>query len=42
MHIDRLRQVKPTLKIEAPKKPVHVKQNYKKELQNLGKLQNSH
>lgn len=38
MHIDRLRQIKPTIQITAPKKPQHMKQNYKKELQNLERM----
>jgi hypothetical protein len=32
MHIERLRTIKPTIQISAPKKPTHIKQNYKKEL----------
>lgn len=34
-HIDRLRQIKPTITIKAPKKPNHVFTNYKREMQNL-------
>jgi hypothetical protein len=37
IHIERLRQSKPTIAISAPKKPVHMTHNMKKELQNLGK-----
>ena len=39
MHIERLKSIKPTISISAPKKPSHIKQNFKKELQNLGKFQ---
>lgn len=38
MHIERLRQVKPTISIREPKKLGHMQVNYKKEMQNLGKL----
>ena len=38
MHIERLRRAQPTLHIAPPKKPQHLKQNLKKELNNLGKL----
>lgn len=38
MHIERLRQVKPTIYTrEQPKKLGHMQVNYKKEMQNLGK-----
>jgi hypothetical protein len=37
MHIERLRQVKPTISIREPKKLGHMQVNYKKEMQNLGK-----
>ena len=38
MHIERLRQIKPTISINRPKKPSHLKTNAKREMQNLGKL----
>lgn len=37
MHIERLRQVRPTISIKKPKVPSHMKQNLKKEMSNLGK-----
>ncbi len=37
MHIERLRQVKPTLSINAPKRQQHLTQNLKRELSHLGK-----
>ena len=36
MHIERLRQIKPTMQITKPKKPSHLKTNAKREMQNLG------
>ena len=38
MHIERLRQIKPTITITGPKKPSHLKTNAKREMTNLGKL----
>ena len=38
MHIERLRQVKPTLSINAPKRQQHLTQNLKRELSHLGKF----
>jgi hypothetical protein len=37
MHIERLRQIKPTISITQPKKPSHLKTNAKREMTNLGK-----
>lgn len=37
MHIERLRAIKPTITINKPKKPSHLKTNAKREMQNLGK-----
>lgn len=38
MHIERLRQIKPTISITRPKKPSHLKTNAKREMLNLGTL----
>ena len=37
LHIERLRQIKPTITISRPKKQLHLKTNAKREMQNLGK-----
>ncbi len=37
MHIERLKNVKSSLDMEKPKKPIFIKHNFKKELTNLGK-----
>ena len=37
MHIERLRQIKPVISINRPKKPSHLKTNAKREMQNLGR-----
>ena len=38
MHIERLRQIKPTMQITKPRKASHLKTNAKREMQNLGEL----
>ena len=36
MHIEGLRQIKPTINVIPPKKQLHMQHNLKKELNNLG------
>jgi len=38
MHIERLRQIKPAIKVVAPKKQPHMSNNLKKELSNLERM----
>lgn len=38
MHIERLKNVKSSLNMVQPLKPIFIKHNFKKELSNLGKL----
>jgi hypothetical protein len=37
MHIERLKNIKSSLDMEKPKKPIFIKHNFKKELINMGK-----
>lgn len=41
MHIERLKNVKSSLDMVKPKKPIFIKHNFKRELSNLGNYINN-
>lgn len=38
MHVQRLRQVKPSIDTKPPPKPVHIANNFKREMKNMERL----